>query len=155
MDNPTMDLSKPSLRWMCYEATAAGLRLDPFSVEWDVKDPNVIIHESLTLGWRPFEYIPWRRLTYRTPDDTTLRYVTDMFHKRSGCSLIYYRLHRGAARHVLPGQKIHSSVFRVEEAVNRDPNSCDTTFLEPCSIRLMRSPLPTLKCRVFQRKHWV
>ena len=55
--------SDPPLRWMSYEATAAGLRLDPFGRGWDLK-PHINIHESLTFPWCILEYLRLTHLTY-------------------------------------------------------------------------------------------
>ncbi|KZV61057.1 hypothetical protein PENSPDRAFT_316009 [Peniophora sp. CONT] len=63
--NLALSNTRPALRWMFSEASAAGLRLDPF--ERDFQDEEVIgIIESLTIPWKPFEYIPLRRLAYVT-----------------------------------------------------------------------------------------
>lgn len=60
--NLHLDLTRPSLRWMFLEASAAGLRLRDPPLSSEDKEPK--IHESLTLLWRPFERLPFRRLTY-------------------------------------------------------------------------------------------
>lgn len=74
MANPDMDKSQPPLRWMSYEATAAGLRMAPFKSKWDLK-PTVNIHESLSGVWHLFEWLPWGRLTYRDCHTMTHRYA--------------------------------------------------------------------------------
>lgn len=80
MLNPTMDQSKPSLRWMSYEATAAGLRLAPLGTDWDIKDPKLIVHESLTSIWWPLEILPVKQLTFRGQEETVRKYVAYNFH---------------------------------------------------------------------------
>lgn len=70
-----MDQSKPSLRWMSYEAIAAGLRLAPFPVDWKDKNSKEIVHESLSPIWWFLEIFPWKRLTFQNQDDTTYWYV--------------------------------------------------------------------------------
>ena len=49
---------------MTYEATSAGLKLSPTDVEWKW-DELGRVHESLTLGWKLFEYLPFKRLSYK------------------------------------------------------------------------------------------
>ncbi|EIM79299.1 uncharacterized protein STEHIDRAFT_36800, partial [Stereum hirsutum FP-91666 SS1] len=83
---------QPPLRWMSYEASAAGLRLLPVSTAWEIK-ANLAVHESLTTVWWLFEALPWKRLTYRNEHGQT------------------NRPHLGAGRHIRLGQKIHSSVL--------------------------------------------
>lgn len=70
--NVDMDLSAPSLRWMSYQATAAGLHMHPVKGEWAFEAP-IAIHESLAWysAWWLFEIIPWARLTYRDAKDRT------------------------------------------------------------------------------------
>lgn len=60
-------LSKIPLKWMLDEARNAGLRVDEEKValvsgerggEWAAPDPDGKMHESLTRGWRPAEYVP-------------------------------------------------------------------------------------------------
>lgn len=72
--NPEMDRSQPPLRWMSYEASAAGLRLLPFDTAWEIK-ANLAVHESLTTIWWLFEALPWKRLTYRNEHGQTNRYA--------------------------------------------------------------------------------
>lgn len=81
IENPKMDRSYPPLRWMSYEATAAGLRLNPFGREWNMK-PDIIFHESLTLPWYILEYL---RLTHPTYDGekTKARWYVDRYLLRS------------------------------------------------------------------------
>lgn len=69
-----MDRSQPPLRWMSYEASAAGLRLIPVSTAWEIK-ANLAVHESLTTVWWLFEALPWKRLTYRNEHGQTNRYA--------------------------------------------------------------------------------
>ncbi|EIM79559.1 uncharacterized protein STEHIDRAFT_69301 [Stereum hirsutum FP-91666 SS1] len=100
----------PSLRWMSYQATAAGLRVQPVTGKWDFAAP-ITIHESLTRSWWPFEMVPWVRLTYHGAKNSTMR------------------PHQGMPRHIHEGQMIHSSLLhdsnKREEAVDgsRSPQS--------------------------------
>ena len=66
-----MDLNKfgPSLRWMTYEAMNSGLQMKPFTEKWE--EPK--LNESLTGFWTFFEFIPFRRLSYKTEESTTFR----------------------------------------------------------------------------------
>lgn len=77
--NLRMDRGRPPLRWMSYEASSAGLRLATFDKEWVSRSDRLEdrVSESLTPIWWPFEVIPWRRLTYRTPGDTTFRVLVN------------------------------------------------------------------------------
>lgn len=72
--NVDMDLSAPSLRWMSYQATAAGLHVKPVQGKWKFEAP-ITIHESLAWYWWPFEMIPWVRLTYQDAQSWTMRSV--------------------------------------------------------------------------------
>ena len=66
-----MDLDKfgPALRWMTYEAISSGLRMSPFTKQWE--EPK--FNESLTGIWKAVEYIPFRRLSYQDQESTTHR----------------------------------------------------------------------------------
>ncbi|KAJ7450761.1 hypothetical protein FB451DRAFT_973805, partial [Mycena latifolia] len=93
--NLDLNLSSVSLLWMENEAASAGLRLRarPAGGAWNMADlQKDDLHESLTNGWKPLEYLPLTRLSYRTPDDLTTT------------------PHRGAGRVIAPGQLIHISV---------------------------------------------
>ena len=70
--NPYMNRSGVPLLWMSYEAISAGLLMKPLNVEWTW---NVFgnVNESLKGVWRLFEYLPFKRLSYRDPDSTTFR----------------------------------------------------------------------------------
>lgn len=62
------------LRWMCYEATAAGLRMKPLEAKWGITK-HVELHPSLTPGWWPFELLPWKRPSYRSENGVTWWHV--------------------------------------------------------------------------------
>lgn len=73
-----MNRSDPPLRWMTYEATAAGLRLYPFERDWKLI-PEISIHESLTGPWHLLEWlIPVRHLTYDDEATTRRRYAVSL-----------------------------------------------------------------------------
>ncbi|KAI0028425.1 hypothetical protein K488DRAFT_35083, partial [Vararia minispora EC-137] len=62
-ENRNLDQSRPPLRWMYFEASAAGLRLKPFMREFDQsKDPD--IKESMRGVWHLAELLPIKRLCY-------------------------------------------------------------------------------------------
>ncbi|TDL30078.1 hypothetical protein BD410DRAFT_850420 [Rickenella mellea] len=84
------DMNSPFL-WMTYEAASIGLRLEATQVGWKWDDIGEV-RESLTSVWRIFEWIPFKRLTYKDETSTT------------------YRLHKGHGRKIQRGQKIHASV---------------------------------------------
>ncbi|VDB86472.1 unnamed protein product [Peniophora sp. CBMAI 1063] len=63
-ENKSLNRTRPSLRWMFSEASAAGLRFDHFIRNSEDIDDIKIGKESLTLVWRVFEHAPFRRLTY-------------------------------------------------------------------------------------------
>ncbi|VDB86426.1 unnamed protein product [Peniophora sp. CBMAI 1063] len=65
--NPTLNRTRPSLRWMFFEASSAGLHLVPFKREFKDEE-EITINESLTSGWEYFEHLPFRRLTYNMAD---------------------------------------------------------------------------------------
>ncbi|KAJ7441244.1 hypothetical protein FB451DRAFT_1058209 [Mycena latifolia] len=72
--NLDLNLSSVPLLWMENEAASAGLRLRarPAGGAWNMADlQKDDLHESLTNGWKPLEYLPLTRLSYRTPDDLT------------------------------------------------------------------------------------
>jgi hypothetical protein len=71
VDNIDLDKFGPALRWMTYEAVNGGLRMMPFDKEWVEYKSS----ESLTLGWRILEILPLGRLTYKTEEGVTRRYV--------------------------------------------------------------------------------
>ncbi|TFK18430.1 WD40 repeat-like protein [Coprinopsis marcescibilis] len=104
--NKNMDRSRPPLRWMVYEANAAGLRTRDFEREL-LPQEQVEIKESLTGLWHAFECLPFKRLTY------SLRlegHVARMLTRRPHC---------WASRKIHPGQKIHPAVLVVNEAEGR------------------------------------
>ncbi|TFK20327.1 WD40 repeat-like protein [Coprinopsis marcescibilis] len=101
--NEDMDRSRPPLRWMVFEANAAGLRTRDFEREL-LPQEQVEIKESLTGVWHAFEFLPFKRLTY------SLRlegHVARMLTRRPHC---------WASRKIHPGQKIHPAVLVVNEA---------------------------------------
>ncbi|KZV67659.1 hypothetical protein PENSPDRAFT_583565, partial [Peniophora sp. CONT] len=59
-----LNLTRPPLRWMFSEASVAGLHFDAFKRDFEDVDVIKVGKESLTLAWRPFEHLPFRRLTY-------------------------------------------------------------------------------------------
>ncbi|KAJ2911361.1 hypothetical protein MD484_g9053, partial [Candolleomyces efflorescens] len=93
--NVGMDRSRPPLRWMASEAEALGLRLRSFERELSSNE-QIEFQESLTWLWKPFEILPFRRLT---------------FARNIGSKSTTRRPHLGAGRKIHPGQKIHSSLI--------------------------------------------
>ncbi|KAF4618293.1 hypothetical protein D9613_011524 [Agrocybe pediades] len=96
--NATLNRSRPPLRWMVYEAGPLGLRMSQFKRNLEDEE-EVLVKESLSWVWWPFEYFPFRRLTYTRQEEgkeTT------------------HSLHRGKVRKIQPGQKIHVSVVSSE-----------------------------------------
>ncbi|KAI3602647.1 hypothetical protein WG66_009265, partial [Moniliophthora roreri] len=91
-ENAGLNTNGPSLRWMVREAKKAGLQIKPF-FEWSCIKKVGDIHESLSVAWRPLEYLPLKRLSYGQSDHIT------------------YRPHLGARRHIVDGQLIHQSVY--------------------------------------------
>jgi len=61
--NPRLNRTRPPLRWMVFEAGPLGLRTKQFTRDLLTKELTDV-KESLTWIWWPFEYIPFRRLTY-------------------------------------------------------------------------------------------
>jgi len=98
VNNATMDRRPAPLRWMYYQAVAAGLRLDPLKTEAKIEEPRTEVHESLSGIWWLLEVLPIRRLSYKTKDNTVRR------------------PHFGAARQVQHGQTIHSTVLATIQA---------------------------------------
>lgn len=69
-------LAKVSLAWMLREAASAGLRIDPAKMDrqlgvapspFSPPDVQGVLHESLTAGWWPAQFIP-KRVSRRVPD---------------------------------------------------------------------------------------
>ena len=63
VDNQAMDRSTPPLRWMVFEAGAAGLRTALFKRELN-DDEQIRILESLKGLWFFCEIWPFKRLTF-------------------------------------------------------------------------------------------
>lgn len=69
--NKDLDRRTAPLRWMVYEALVAGLRMDVVEGWTKEKEPNFEFHESLTWIWWILEFLPLKRLTYRSRDGIT------------------------------------------------------------------------------------
>ena len=67
--NPDMDRSRPPLRWMVFEAGAAGLRTARFERELRLADGHINVVESMTWQWFLLELCPFKRLTYTRNED--------------------------------------------------------------------------------------
>ncbi|PPQ76460.1 hypothetical protein CVT26_012896 [Gymnopilus dilepis] len=111
VENVTMDRSRPSLRWMVFEAEAVGLRTSGFRGELSSKD-LIEVRESLTWAWWPLEILPIPRLTF-----------TREANGRSNT----LKPHLGAGRKIQPGQKIHASLILASRELpdNRTRGSTD------------------------------
>ena len=72
--NQDLDRSGIPLLWMSYEAISAGLLKKPSNVEWKWEQVGDV-HESLTGVWNLFEYLPFKRLSYRNIDSMTFRWA--------------------------------------------------------------------------------
>ena len=68
MYNPGMNRSSPPLRWMIFEAGAAGLRTARFEHELLAYE-QINVVESLTWQWFLLELCPFKRLTYTRNED--------------------------------------------------------------------------------------
>ncbi|KAI0052942.1 hypothetical protein FA95DRAFT_1531655 [Auriscalpium vulgare] len=88
--NPDANHFGPALRWMKYEGMTNGLRVSPQTDQWKPLELNL----SVGLFYKIIDLLPYRRLSYKDREST-----------------IRWPPHRGAARQVKPGQKIHQSVF--------------------------------------------
>ncbi|EIM79565.1 uncharacterized protein STEHIDRAFT_69324 [Stereum hirsutum FP-91666 SS1] len=73
-----MNRSDPPLRWMSYEATAAGLRLEPFTREWEIQS-KINVHESLAGPWYILEYLRLTHLTYDGASNVTRWYAAELW----------------------------------------------------------------------------
>lgn len=76
--NPEMNRSDPPLRWMSYEATAAGLRLEPFAREWELQ-PKINVHESLAGPWYILECLRLTHLIYDGSSTVTRWYAAQLW----------------------------------------------------------------------------
>ncbi|KAF8508774.1 hypothetical protein BU17DRAFT_56534 [Hysterangium stoloniferum] len=72
--NDELDRRHPSFLWMSFEAVWAGLRLDRSNVAWNWDELGVI-NESLTFPWQLLECLPMKRLSYRSANGVTWRYL--------------------------------------------------------------------------------
>jgi hypothetical protein len=70
--NVNLKLGKTSGLWMSYEAISSGLQMRPTKVDWDWQNLGNV-KESLTPVWRIFEWIPFKRLSYKDSSSTTYR----------------------------------------------------------------------------------
>ena len=68
--NDDLDRRHPAFLWMSYEAISAGLKLNPTNVEWKWDELGQV-HESLTFVWKLFEYLPFKRLSYKDAESHT------------------------------------------------------------------------------------
>ncbi|PVF95702.1 hypothetical protein CPB86DRAFT_710764 [Serendipita vermifera] len=68
--NVNLDLGRTPGIWMMSEAIGSGALLRPKKVEWDWQNLDVV-KESLTGIWYPFEWIPFKRLSYEDSTSTT------------------------------------------------------------------------------------
>ena len=75
-NNESLDRRHPSFLWMSHEAVRASLKLNHHTVDWKW-DELGLVHESLTLAWRPLEFLPLKQLSYESAEGTTWRYVHD------------------------------------------------------------------------------
>jgi hypothetical protein len=76
VNNSALDRSRPPLRWMVFEAGAAGLRTALFERGLgDYEEINVI--ETLTWNWLLLELCPITRLTF-TRKETGLPETTSL-----------------------------------------------------------------------------
>ncbi|KAF4604337.1 hypothetical protein EYR40_001516 [Pleurotus pulmonarius] len=91
-----LDRGHAALLWMSYEANTAGLKTHPSRVDWKWENLSEV-HESLTAVWFPMEYLPVKRLSYKSATSTV------------------WRPHAGQGRIIKPGQKIHASVAFCED----------------------------------------
>ncbi|KAF8483193.1 hypothetical protein JB92DRAFT_3032396 [Gautieria morchelliformis] len=89
--NPNLKLGKTPGLWMSYEAMSNGLQMRPTKVDWDWKNLWEV-KESLTPVWGIFDWLPFKRLSYKDLSSTT------------------YRMDKGHGRKMKAGQKIHASV---------------------------------------------
>lgn len=125
-------LAKIPLLWMIEEALRFGLIFKPDEIDRIVRGidakagggkyaapaPEGLLHDSLTLGWLPFEYVPRRA---RSSDNPAVR-------AKGG-----WYLPRGEPRFIPQGALIHDSVRlkRERDAGYRPPNlPADAVFVE-------------------------
>ena len=66
--NPVMDRFRPPLRWMVFEAGAAGLRTARLEREL-LAYGHINVVESMTWQWFLLELCPFKRLTYTRNED--------------------------------------------------------------------------------------
>ena len=66
--NAGMNRSRPPLRWMVFEAGAAGLRMAQFKRKLSSGE-QIDVKESLTWHWWILEILPLKRLTFTRRED--------------------------------------------------------------------------------------
>ena len=75
MQNEYMNLNRPPLRWMVFEAGAAGLRTEKFNRELKPGE-QIRVTESLNWKWWILEFLPFKRLTFKAGRKTTRWFVS-------------------------------------------------------------------------------
>ncbi|GJJ11745.1 hypothetical protein Clacol_005983 [Clathrus columnatus] len=112
------------LLWMSFEAFSCGLILEPpRTIQWPWDNgQKPMVTESLTLRWKLFEWIPWKRPSYSNPGSTTRSLIN--------LNPFFRGLHRGHGRKMmLSTQKVHSSAtfyplsYRPKAVLNSEGNS--------------------------------
>jgi hypothetical protein len=99
---------------MSFEAVSCGLRLRPTKVEWNL-DHLHDVKESLTGVWHMFEWVPFKRLSYRDESSTIYRYDLKLTPEMITYLCKTVSVHKGRGRKIKSGQKVHSSVAFCDE----------------------------------------
>ncbi|KIK12754.1 hypothetical protein PISMIDRAFT_689228 [Pisolithus microcarpus 441] len=98
VNNPTMDRSRPPLRWMAFEAGEVGLRTAGFKRE--LPPAPDVSGSSLTWPWMTLEILPFGRLTFSREKGKGNNFTS--------------KPHLGKSRKIHKGQRIHGSFFDIE-----------------------------------------
>lgn len=77
VQNNRLDRGHAALLWMSYEANTAGLKTHPSRVDWKWENLSEV-HESLTAVWLPMEYLPVKRLSYKSATSTVWKWVNSL-----------------------------------------------------------------------------
>ena len=118
------DNNGPPLRWMSYEATSAGLLMNPFQDTWNLTK-FAAVKQSLKGFWRVFEFLPVRRLSYQDADSLTRRFVPPSSWLLDLADKPHFRPQLGGGRRIQPRQMVHSTVITrlTRDAVSYSPRA--------------------------------
>ncbi|KAG5219552.1 WD40 repeat protein [Salix suchowensis] len=130
VQNNRLDRGHAALLWMSYEANTAGLKTHPSRVDWKWENLSEV-HESLTAVWLPMEYLPVKRLSYKSATSTKAdaTYVKDLTLGKDGLSGLVRRfMHPSPFAKIHIDQKPYCHPMRLEDGMRWLGGAKDPTF---------------------------